>query len=38
MTWSCSDPREFARLRNYADVSGKRQQQYQSIFQPVVAS
>jgi spermidine/putrescine transport system substrate-binding protein len=29
---------EFARLRNYADVSGKRQQEYTSVFQPVVAS
>jgi spermidine/putrescine transport system substrate-binding protein len=28
---------EFARLHNYADVSGKRQEQYLSIFQPVVA-
>jgi len=28
---------EFARLHNYADVSGKRQQQYISIFQPVIA-
>jgi spermidine/putrescine transport system substrate-binding protein len=30
-------PAEFARLHNYADVSGKRQEQYLSIFQPVVA-
>ncbi|HWG62645.1 MAG TPA: spermidine/putrescine ABC transporter substrate-binding protein [Streptosporangiaceae bacterium] len=30
-------PAEFARLHNYADVSGKLQQQYQSIFNPVVA-
>ena len=30
-------PAEYARLRNYADVSGKRQEQYQSIFQPLVA-
>ncbi len=29
---------EFGRLRNYADVSGKAQQEYTSIFQPVVAS
>jgi spermidine/putrescine transport system substrate-binding protein len=29
---------EFARLRTYADVSGKRQQEYTSVFQPVVAS
>jgi len=29
--------REFDRLHNYADVSGKRQQQYLSIFQPVIA-
>ena len=29
---------EFARLHNYADVSGKRQQQYLSIFQPVAAN
>jgi spermidine/putrescine transport system substrate-binding protein len=29
---------EFARLHNYADVSGKRQEQYLSIFQPVVAA
>jgi len=28
---------EYSRLRNYADVSGKRQEQYQSIFQPLVA-
>jgi spermidine/putrescine transport system substrate-binding protein len=29
-------PAEFARLHNYADVSGKRQQQYISIFEPVI--
>ncbi len=29
---------EFARLHNYADVSGKRQEQYLSIFQPVVSA
>ena len=29
---------EFDRLHNYADVSGKRQQEYISIFQPVVSS
>jgi len=28
--------REFGRLHNYADVSGKQQEQYMSIFQPVV--
>jgi spermidine/putrescine transport system substrate-binding protein len=28
---------EYSRLRNYADVSGKRQEQYQSIFQPLVS-
>ena len=28
---------EYSRPRNYADVSGKRQEQYQSIFQPLVA-
>jgi spermidine/putrescine transport system substrate-binding protein len=28
---------EYSRLRNYADVSGKRQEQYQSFFQPLVA-
>ena len=28
---------EYARLRNYADVSGKRQEQYQSIFNPLVS-
>jgi spermidine/putrescine transport system substrate-binding protein len=28
--------REFDRLHNYADVSGKRQQEYISIFQPVI--
>jgi spermidine/putrescine transport system substrate-binding protein len=28
---------EYSRLRNYADVSGKRQEQYQSIFNPLVA-
>ncbi len=27
---------EYARLRNYADVSGKKQQQYLSIFQPII--
>lgn len=30
-------PAEYARLRNYADVSGKRQEQYMSIFQPLTA-
>ena len=30
-------PSEYSRLRNYADVSGKRQEQYQSIFQPLVS-
>jgi spermidine/putrescine transport system substrate-binding protein len=30
-------PSEYARLRNYADVSGKRQEQYQSIFNPLVS-
>jgi spermidine/putrescine transport system substrate-binding protein len=30
-------PAEYSRLRNYADVSGKRQEQYQSIFQPLVS-
>jgi spermidine/putrescine transport system substrate-binding protein len=30
--------REFDRLHNYADVSGKRQQQYVSIFQPVISA
>jgi spermidine/putrescine transport system substrate-binding protein len=29
--------REFDRLHNYADVSGKRQQQYISFFQPVIS-
>ena len=29
---------EFDRLHNYADVSGKRQQQYLSIFQPIVSA
>jgi spermidine/putrescine transport system substrate-binding protein len=29
-------PAEYSRLRNYADVSGKRQEQYQSIFNPLV--
>ena len=29
---------EYARLHNYADVSGKRQQQYLSIFQQVTAA
>jgi spermidine/putrescine transport system substrate-binding protein len=28
---------EYARLRNYADVSGKRQELYQSLFNPLVA-
>ena len=28
---------EYARLRNYADVSGKRQEQYQSIFNPLIS-
>jgi len=28
---------QYARLRNYADVSGKRQEQYLSFFQPLVA-
>jgi spermidine/putrescine transport system substrate-binding protein len=28
---------EYSRLRNYADVSGKRQEQYQSIFEPLVS-
>jgi spermidine/putrescine transport system substrate-binding protein len=27
---------EYARLRNYADVSGRKQQQYLSIFQPII--
>jgi len=27
---------EYARLRNYADVSGKKQKQYLSIFQPII--
>jgi spermidine/putrescine transport system substrate-binding protein len=27
---------EYARLRNYADVSGKRQEQYLSLFQPII--
>ena len=27
---------EYARLRNYADVSGGKQQQYLSIFQPII--
>jgi hypothetical protein len=27
---------EYARLRNYADVSGKKQEQYLSIFQPII--
>jgi spermidine/putrescine transport system substrate-binding protein len=30
-------PAAYSRLRNYADVSGKRQEQYQSIFQPLVS-
>jgi hypothetical protein len=30
-------PSEYARLRNYADVSGKRQEQYKSIFNPLVS-
>jgi spermidine/putrescine transport system substrate-binding protein len=30
-------PSEYARLRNYADVSGKRQEQYQSIFNPLIS-
>jgi spermidine/putrescine transport system substrate-binding protein len=29
-------PAEYARLHNYADVSGKKQQEYLSIFEPVV--
>ena len=29
---------EYARLRNYADVSGRKQQQYLSIFQPIIGS
>ena len=37
MTWSSSAPAEYSRLRNYADVSGKRQEQYLSIFQPLVS-
>jgi spermidine/putrescine transport system substrate-binding protein len=28
---------EYSRLRNYADVSGKRQEQYQSIFNPLIS-
>jgi spermidine/putrescine transport system substrate-binding protein len=28
---------QYARLRNYADVSGKRQEQYLSFFQPLVS-
>jgi spermidine/putrescine transport system substrate-binding protein len=31
-------PAEYARLHNYADVSGKKQQEYISIFQPVVSA
>jgi spermidine/putrescine transport system substrate-binding protein len=27
---------QYARLRNYADVSGRKQQQYLSIFQPII--
>ena len=27
---------EYARLRNYADVSGRKQEQYLSIFQPII--
>ena len=30
-------PAEVSRLHNYADVSGKKQQQYLSIFQPVIS-
>ena len=30
-------PAEYSRLRNYADVSGKRQEQYQSIFNPLIS-
>ena len=30
-------PSQYARLRNYADVSGKRQEQYQSIFNPLIS-
>ncbi len=30
-------PSEYARLRNYADVSGKRQELYQSIFNPLIS-
>jgi spermidine/putrescine transport system substrate-binding protein len=29
---------EYARLRNYADVSGRKRQQYLSIFQPIIGS
>ena len=28
---------EYSRLRNYADVSGQRQDQYQTIFNPLVS-
>ena len=28
---------QYARLRNYADVSGKRQEEYMSFFQPIIA-
>jgi spermidine/putrescine transport system substrate-binding protein len=31
-------PAEYARLHNYADISGKKQQEYISIFQPVVSA
>jgi hypothetical protein len=30
-------PAEVSRLHNYADVSGKKQQQYLSIFQSVIS-
>ena len=29
---------QYVRLRNYADVSGKRQEEYMSFFQPLIAS
>jgi spermidine/putrescine transport system substrate-binding protein len=29
-------PSQYVRLRNYADVSGKRQEQYMSFFQPLI--
>ena len=28
---------QYVRLRNYADVSGKRQEEYMSFFQPLIA-